>query len=237
MYLVRFLQQRSGLNRAPEMLAQRENVWEALRRSQIYQQRIGLLSWAGPREQGELPWACWEGKALPELCRGVSWCWGEAVRLMGGPSGVGATLTSDGTMFYGCWHSRRGSSRARSSLLPVAGVALGECGALYSEWFASITLVGKLRSRRLGCPGWDAEQHWGNLPLAERMRCCKLVSKAKGEASDLPRTFMRASKTVHKMGRKLRVLKAVFKKRKGWAEVTSLPFVLAVWNCLLQYVK
>lgn len=66
---------------------------------------------------------------------------------------MGAALISDGTMLFGCWHSRRGSSRARPSLLPVAGVALGKCGALYSEWFASITLVGKL-----GCPGWDAEQ-------------------------------------------------------------------------------
>lgn len=34
--------------------------------------------------------------------------------------------------------------------------------------------------------------------MAERMRCGKLLSKAKGEHSDLPKTFMHASKTVHK---------------------------------------
>lgn len=96
---------------------------------------------------------------MPELCRGVSWWWGEAVRLLESPSEVGATFISDGLMLYGCWHSRRGSSRARLPLLPLAEVALGKCGALCSEWFASITLVGKLRSWRLECPGWDAKQH------------------------------------------------------------------------------
>lgn len=35
---------------------------------------LSAEDWAGRREQGELSWVCWEGKALPELCRGVSWC-------------------------------------------------------------------------------------------------------------------------------------------------------------------
>lgn len=47
--------------------SKRKCLSEALRGRQICLQRIGLLSWAGPREQGELSWACWEGKALPEL--------------------------------------------------------------------------------------------------------------------------------------------------------------------------
>lgn len=75
---------------------------EALRGRQLCLQSLGLLSWAGPKAQRG-----WEGKALPEL-----W-WGEAVRLMGSPSGVGAALISGGTMLRGCWHSRTGSSRAR----------------------------------------------------------------------------------------------------------------------------
>lgn len=236
MYSVRFLQQRSGLNRAPEVLGQREQcLREAFRGRKISLQRIGLLGWSGLREQGpeglgDLSWAGWEGKALPELCRDVStrWWWGEAVRLVGSPSGVGAALLSGGTMLYGCWHSSRGSSRARSSPLPLPGVALGKCGALYSEWFASITPVGKLRSWELRCPGWDAGQHWGNLPLEERMRGCKLLSKAKGEASDLPRAFMRAGKNVHKMGRKLQVLKLVFKKKR----VSGSHFLILCTCCL-----
>lgn len=63
-----------------------------------------MLSWAGPRERGteglgELFWACWGGKASPELHGGVSTRWDGEKR--GGsraaPLKWGATFISDGS--------------------------------------------------------------------------------------------------------------------------------------------
>lgn len=87
----------------------------------------------------------------------------------------------------------------------------------------------------LGC----RTQSWGNPPLAERMRCWKLLSKAKDEASDQLRTLLQSNQNspTHKTGRKVQVLKPTCKRNKWEVGCSYLSFVLAVWNQLLQCLK
>lgn len=70
-------------------------------------------------------------------------------------------------------------------LLPMASLALGKCGALYSEHFTG-NKAEEPEVPQVGCRA----QSWGNPPLAERTRCWRLLSTAKDEASDLLRTLM-----------------------------------------------
>lgn len=90
---------------------------------------------------------------------------GRSSEALGETSGAGCDI-------YFRWEQcnvAAGHSRCRLTLcrimhlLPMASLALGRCGALYSERFASASPVAKLRSWRLRCPGWDAAHNVGEI--------------------------------------------------------------------------